>query len=144
MRDDDVSLLSANGQARFHYAQLGISKQWLPQGKTTLYADYGLYRNFNVGNLLQADLAAPGEFVIWGTLAQTEVRRWGFGAEQSFDAHNLLIYAQAHHYEARITGFPCANGPVLIPADCGGDENNLQFLPTKSWVGVVTGARVRF
>ena len=144
MREDDVSLLSANGQARFHYAQLGISKQWLPQGKTTLYADYGLYRTFNVGNLLQADLAAPGQFVIWGTLAQTEVRRWGFGAEQSFDAHNLLIYAQAHHYEAEITGSPCATIPPPSAEECNSDPNNLQFLPTKPWVGVVTGARIRF
>jgi predicted porin len=144
LRNDDVSLLSANGQARFHYAQFGISKQWLPQGKTTLYADYGLYRNFNVGNLLQADVFNPGQFVIWGTLAQTEVRRWGFGAEQSFDAHNLLIYAQAHHYEAEITGSPCSTIPPPSAGDCNSDPANLQLLPTKPWVGVVTGARIRF
>jgi len=144
MRDDDVSLLSANGQARFHYAQFGMSKQWLPQGKTTFYADYGLYRNFNVGNLLQADVFNPGQFVIWGTLTQTEVRRWGFGAEQAFDAHNLLIYAQAHHYEAEITGRQCTEVPPPSPADCGGAGNSPQILPTKPWVGVVTGARVRF
>jgi hypothetical protein len=77
LRDDDVSILSANGQAHFQYVQLGISKQWLPYGKTTFYADYGLYKNFNVGNLLRADLVNPGELVIWGTLAETEVRRWG-------------------------------------------------------------------
>jgi hypothetical protein len=143
IRDDDISTLG--GLAHFHYAQFGISKQWLPQGKTTLYVDYGLYKNYNIGNLLQADLAHPGEFVIWGTLSQTEVRRWGFGAEQSFDAHNLLIYAQAHHYEAEITGFPCdIDFPATSPESCGGNQNNLQFLPTKPWVGVVTGARIRF
>jgi hypothetical protein len=143
LRNDDVSLLSANGQARFHYAQLGISKQWLPQGKTTLYADYGLYRNFNVGNLLQADVFNPGQLVIWGALTQTEVRRWGFGAEQAFDAHNLLLYAQAHHYEAEITGIQCDTLPAPTPADCK-LNGSPQTLPTKPWVGVVTGARVRF
>ena len=144
MRNDDVSPLSANGQARFHYAQLGISRQWLPQGKTTLYADYGLYRNFNVGNLLQADVFNPGQFVIWGTLTQTQVRRWGFGAEQAFDAHNLLIYAQAHHYEAEITGIQCDQVPPVFPAGCTLEDNSPQILPTKPWVGVVTGARIRF
>ena len=60
LRDDDISVLSASGQAHFYYGQLGISRQWLPYGKTTLYADYGIYKNFNVGNLLQADGQRPG------------------------------------------------------------------------------------
>ena len=114
LRDDDISILSASGQAHFHYAQLGISKQWLPYGKTTLYADYGLYKNFNVGHLLQADLFNPGELTIWGTLAETEVRRWGFGAEQSFDDRGLLVYSQAHHYRAQVIGFPCDTVPATL------------------------------
>ena len=144
LREDDISVLSANGQARFHYLQLGISKQWLPQGKTTLYADYGLYKNFNVGNLLQADLVNPGEFVIWGTLAETQVRRWGFGAEQSIDRAGLLLYAQAHHYRAEVIGIPCDVGPAPSPAACGGNPNNLGLLPTKPWLGFVAGTRIRF
>ena len=102
-------------QAHFHYLQLGISKQWLPYGKTTLYADYGLYKNFNVGNLLKADLVNPGNLVIWGTLAETEVRRWGFGVEQSFDDRGLLLYAQAHHYEAAGHRLPVRCGPCAVP-----------------------------
>ena len=144
LRDDDISLLSANGQAHFHYAQLGISKQWLPYGKTTLYADYGLYRNFNVGHLLRADLLNPGQFVVWGTLAETEVRRWGFGAEQSLDERGLLVYAQAHHYEATVIGRPCDTIPPPSPAACGGLTNEPQVLPTKPWFGFVAGVRIRF
>jgi hypothetical protein len=144
VRDDDVSILSANGLAHFHYAQLGISKQWLPYGKTTFYADYGLYKNFNIGNLLRADLVNPGELVIWGTLAETEVRRWGLGAEQSFDAKSLLVYAQAHHYQAQVIGFPCDTVPAPSPQACGGNPNNLEVLPTKPWFAFVTGARIRF
>ena len=140
----DNSIDSANGLAHFNYAQLGISKQWLPYGKTTFYADYGLYKNFSVGNLLQADLANQGELMIWGMLAETEVRRWGFGAEQSFDATGLLLYAQAHHYEARVIGYPCDTVPAPSPETCGGDPNNLAALPTKPWFGFVTGARIRF
>jgi hypothetical protein len=44
LREDDISVLSANGQARFHYLQLGISKQWLPQGKTTSMPTMGSTR----------------------------------------------------------------------------------------------------
>jgi predicted porin len=142
LREDDTSILNANGPAHFHYAQLGISKEWMPYGKTTLYADYGLYKNFNVGNLLQADLVNPGQFVIWGTLAQTEVRRWGFGVEQSFDNSGVLLYAQAHHYQAEIIGFPC--DPAPSPASCGGDPSNLALLPTKPWQAFVAGTRIRF
>ena len=131
LRDDDTSVLSANGLAHFHYLQAGISKQWLPYGKTTLYADYGSYKNFNVGHLLRADLVNPGQFVIWGTLAETQVQRWGFGAEQSIDKMGVLLYAQAHHYQARVVGFPC--DPKLSPPECGGDPDNLEFLPMKPW-----------
>ena len=134
LREDDISLLRANGQAHFLYVQLGISKQWLPQGKTTLYADYGLYKNYNVGNLLQADLVNPGEFVVWGTLAETQVRRWGFGAEQSFDASGILLYAQAHHYRARVIG--CACDPKLSPPECGGDPDNLGVSADEAMAGV--------
>jgi hypothetical protein len=144
LRENDISAMVGNGQAHFHYAQLGISKQWLSYGKTTLYADYGLYKNYSVGNLLQADLVNPGQFVIWGTLAETEVRRWGFGAEQSFDNSGVLLYAQAHHYRAEVIGFPCDTVPAPSPAACGGDPSNLALLPTKPWQALVAGTRIRF
>jgi hypothetical protein len=144
VRDDEISPLTANGPAHFYYLQLGISKQWLPFGKTTLYGDYGLYKNFNVGHLLQADLVNPGELVIWGTLSETEVVRWGGGIEQSFDDAGLLLYAQAHHYEATVVGFPCDVVPAPSPTACGGNPNNLTELPTKPWTGLVAGARIRF
>ena len=144
LRDDDISVLSKSGQAYFHYVQFGVSKQWLSYGKTTLYADYGFYKNFNVGHLLRADLVNPGQFAIWGTLAETEVQRWGFGAEQSFDKMGLMLYAQAHHYQARVVGYPCDTVPAPSPAACGGDPSNLAVLPTKPWSGFVAGAVIRF
>lgn len=143
LRDDDASTLSAHGQAHFHYAQLGIRRQWLPFGDTTFYADYGFYRNFNVGELLRVD-PQTGDLVIWGTLAQTEVQRWGFGLEQAFDAAGLLLYAQAHHYDVKIVGFPCDANPSQFANNCGGDPANLVQLPTRPWSGVVVGARIRF
>lgn len=143
VRDDDVSVLSAHDTAFFHYGQVGISKQWLPYGKTTLFADYGLYKNFNVGDLLRVD-PQSGALVIWGTLSRTEVVRWGAGIEQAFDDTGLLLYAQAHRYEATIIGFPCDANPGNFPNNCGGDPSNLVELPTEPWVAVMTGARIKF
>jgi Gram-negative porin len=144
LRYDDISALSKSGQAYFHYAQMGVSRQWLSYGKTTLYADYGFYKNFNVGHLLRADLVNPGQLAIWGTLAETEVQRWGFGAEQALDRMNVLLYAQAHHYQARVVGFPCDTVPAPSAAACGGDPTNLAVLPTRQWSGFVAGAVIRF
>ena len=143
LRDDDISLLSANGQAHFHYLQLGISKRWLPYGKTTLYADYGLYKNFNVGHLLKADLVNPGNLVIWGTLAETEVRRWGFGVEQSFDDRGLLLMPRRTTTRPR-RRLPVRCGPCAVPGGVRWRPRNLAVLPTKPWFGFVAGVRIRF
>ena len=143
VRDDDVSVLSAHDTAFFHYTQIGVSKNWLPYGKTTVFADYGYYQNFNVGELLRVD-PQTGNLVIWGTLSQTEVVRLGGGIEQAFDDTGLLLYAQAHRYEATIVGFPCDANPGNFPNNCGGDPSNLVELPTKPWAAFMTGARLKF
>jgi hypothetical protein len=82
--------------------------------------------------------------VIWGTLSETTVVRWGYGLEQAFDESGLLIYAQAHHYDPKIVGFPCDPNPSQFPNNCGGDPNNLVTLPMRPWSGYVLGMRVRF
>ena len=87
-----------------HHLQAGVGKNWLPYGNTTADGDFGELRNDNVGALLQVDPGC-GQLVTRGTLSQTEVVRWGYGIEQTFDAAGLLLYAQAHHYEPRIIGF---------------------------------------
>ena len=65
LRNDRHSVLSTDDQAHFYYAQLGISRQWLAHGKTTLYADHGVYKDFSVGELLSV---VDGKTVAWGTL----------------------------------------------------------------------------
>ena len=114
LRDDDTSVLSANGLAHFHYLQAGISKRGCRMANHPVCRLWA-YKNFNVGHLLRADLVNPGQFAIWGTLAETQVQRWGFGAEQSIDKMGVLLYAQAHHYQARVVGFPCDIVPP-VPA----------------------------
>ncbi len=123
--------------AYFHYAQLGIAKQWFSPGKTALYVDHGVYRNFNVSEILSV---VDGVTTPWGTLVETEVRRWGFGVEQAVDASSLLLYAQAHFYDPTIMGSAC-EGP-----DCAFDpvKNPVTRLPAASWQGFVVGARIQF
>ena len=142
-RNDALSSISGRPPAYFHYAQAGVSKKWLRYGNTTAYGDFGVYKNFNVGELLRID-AHTNQLVIWGTLAETEVVRWGYGVEQAFDAAGLLLYAQAHHYDPRIIGFPCDPNPQQFANQCGGDPNNLVVLPERPWSAYVIGARIRF
>ena len=135
-RDDDLSSVIAQPPSYFGYIQAGVSKMWLPYGNTTIYGDFGLYRNFNVGELMSADSQ------VWGTLAQTEVLRRGFGIEQAFDKIGLLVYAQAHYYDAKISGYPC--NPGYPPKGCGVDFNQPSTLPVLPWDGLAVGARLRF
>jgi Gram-negative porin len=134
------SLAGPDDPAHFTYVQLGVSKQWLPFGKTTLYADHGFYKDFNVSEPLSInpDTNLP---VVWGTLTQTEVSRWGFGIEQGFDAAATIIYAQAHFYDPKIVGFPCK---FPKPDVCGGDPAETTTLPAGAWQGFVLGARIQF
>jgi hypothetical protein len=132
--------------AWFYYTQLGISRQWFSPGKTTFYVDRGLYKNFNVGEILSIHPDTKDE-VPWGTLVDTEVHRWGFGVEQAIDSANLLLYAQAHFYDPALVGFPCTFDPdPKNPGKtvCGGDPSQTTRLPAASWQGFVVGARIQF
>ena len=126
--------------AHFYYAQIGVSKPWFAAGKTTLYVDHGVYRNFNVGEILSINPKTLQE-VEWGTLVDTQVRRWGFGIEQALDSANMLLYAQAHFYDPRIMGYPCL---FAVPDVCGGNPSDTTKLPAASWQGFVVGARIQF
>jgi predicted porin len=141
LREDDRSSIIGRPLAHFHYAQAGMSRKWLTYGPTTIYGDFGVYRNFNVGELLSVD-PHTNQLVVWGTLAETEVVRWGYGIEQSFEDTGVLLYAQAHHFDPTVVGFPCDPNPP--PNQCGGDPNNLVTLPMRGWSGYVAGMRIRF
>jgi hypothetical protein len=140
VRNARHSLAGADNPAYFHYAQLGVSKQWLSFGKTTVFADRGFYKDFNVSEPLSINPDTSGA-VVWGTLTSTEVNRWGFGVEQGFDAAATLVYAQAHFYDPKIVGYPC---DFLTPTVCGGDPANTTKLPAGAWQGFVFGARMQF
>jgi hypothetical protein len=143
LREDEFSSLIGHPLAHFGYVQAGLTEKLLSYGNTTAYGDFGVYKNYNVGALLNVD-PNTGQLVTWGTLAETEVVRWGYGIEQSFDKTGLLLYAQSHNYVPRIVGFPCASNPSIYANHCGGNPNDLVILPMKPWDGFVFGARLRF
>jgi Gram-negative porin len=140
VRHAKQSLAAPDDSAYFYYLQLGISKRWVSFGKTTLFGDHGLYKDFSVSEPLSInpDTKLP---VVWGTLTQTEVNRWGVGVEQGFDAAATIVYAQAHFYDPKIVGYPC---DFLTPDVCGGDPAKTTKLPAAAWQGFVLGTRIQF
>jgi predicted porin len=61
----------------YWYGQLGIEKKFTSYGSTTVYGEYGNYKDI---------LAAADD---------SEAERWGFGVVQKFDSAALELYAQA-------------------------------------------------
>jgi hypothetical protein len=109
-------------------AQAGWERRITPYGATTLYGEYGQYRdillgysNFDGNNTP----ALTGGSVAPGSITGTEVQRWGVGAAQQFDSAALEMYAVFNHFEAE----------VQTTAGDGG------ALP---WYGVVVGSRMKF
>lgn len=137
IRDDESAVVDQGKTAGFYFAQLGIKRKFLPYGATTVYGEFGTYKDYTVGQFLQADLLNDGGYAKWGRVTDSEVRRWGVGVEQSFDAAATVLYAQYHHYEADIAG-------VTMPVTEGGDFGPVQSLPVAPWDAVVLGARVQF
>ena len=138
-REDYSNVVSSATDAHFYYIQGGLRRRLLPYGDTTFYGEYGLYKDYTVGRILQADLAGPGDFIDWGEIRETEVERWGVGIEQAIDSAAMLLYAQFHYYEASIVGRPCA-----LPGDCSSLSADKEALPVEPWSAVVVGARIKF
>jgi hypothetical protein len=140
VRNAKHSLGGPEHPAYFHYAQLGGSKQRLSFGKTTVFADRGFYKNFNVSALLSIN-PDTNLAVVGATLTGTGVPRWGFAVEQGLDAAATLIYARAHFYDPKIVGPAC---DFLTATVCCGDSANTSNLPAGAWQGLMIGARMQF
>ena len=132
LRDDESDAVGSGNQSGFYFAQLGVKRRFLSLGATTFYGEHAKYKDYTVGKFLSADLMADGGYATWGKVTDSEVRRWGVGVEQSFDAAATILYAQYHHYEADLAGTPMS------------DLTTVQSLPVEPWEAVVLGARVQF
>jgi predicted porin len=87
----DTEVSGPVDSASFWYAQLGLERKWLPYGTTTIYGEYGHYKDqaalFSNTNSSSLDQL--------GVLSESEATRWGLGIVQKFDSAALELYAQA-------------------------------------------------
>jgi hypothetical protein len=137
VRDDKSDVVGDGDNATFYFAQLGVKRRLLPYGQTTVYGELGNYRDYAIGRDLQANFKDDKGYGTWGRVTDSEVRRWGAGIEQSFDAAATVLYAQYHYYEADLAGTP-----MLLPD--GSSFGPVQSLPVEPWSAVVLGARIQF
>ncbi|MBI4724443.1 MAG: porin [Rhodomicrobium sp.] len=125
-----------NKDAAYFYIQLGITKRFLDVGSTTLYAEFGNYQDYAVGDNYGATLwQDPGTVNI---VTNSEVNRWGLGFVQMFDSSALQLYAMYQHYSTDITTRTpvlAPIGPILVdPVARSPDDADV----------VVSGARLQF
>jgi predicted porin len=77
--------IGATDEANYWYVQLGLERKYLPYGTTTIYGEYGRYR----------DMAALFDGNLITDLENSDAERWGFGLVQKFDSAAMELYAQA-------------------------------------------------
>jgi hypothetical protein len=115
-------------EGRMWMAQAGFEKRITPFGATTLYGEYGQYRDLMLGYSGFDGNNPPslaGGSVAAASITGTDVSRWGVGAVQQIDAAALEMYAVFNHFEAEVH---------TTTADAG----------TEPWYGVVVGSRLKF
>jgi hypothetical protein len=141
LREDRGVTVDMPRDGFFYFAQLGITRRFLPFGNTTLYGEYGRYNDFSVGRVFTVDFDfGGGPMQKRWLLVDTEVERWGLGIEQEVKSHGLLLYAQLQHYEGRFSGQGCVEttGPGCT---LNAMKDSFTAAP---WQAVVMGARIRF
>jgi predicted porin len=86
----------------------GIQKNWTGWGATTLYGEYGRFRDGTAG--LPAGVAYPslgpldgGAFTAGTIVVDSEVTWWGVGAVQTIDAAAMDLYIAYRQYQAAAT-----------------------------------------
>jgi len=137
--------------------QAGISKNWFGSGNTSLYGEYGIAddwgaasagRNFaGTGSTASCPGAnatcSPGlaNFVTVNGVTDTEMRVWGLGIVQKFDAAATDIYLGYRHFDADIT---CTGAATAQGACAGTAGGAAKKLPTEGIDVIVGGARVLF
>ena len=94
----DVPVVAGADDPFFWYLKAGIYRKFWDHGKTSLYGEYGQYRDGFVGQMFDWDNMGA-----ISTVTDSELTVWGFGIVQHIDAAAMEIYLAYRHYE--ITGF---------------------------------------
>jgi len=152
--------------ATFYSAKLGIQRNFNGYGATTIFGFYGYYEDFAKGNLVDVkfgedaraitgspafDARADGD-VSALQVTSSEVDRWAFGINQTFDSAATDIYLHFEYNEADVmtrevgynapcTGGSCTNQPGGESGFVTGDSDEID---TEEWFGVVLGTKISF
>ncbi len=112
---------------------LGIEKNFMSYGNTTIYGGYGRFENMaSTGlsaNLIGANVGGDGSTDDY--VSDADIERMTFGVVQSFDAAGLDIYGIVEHYSADVT--------VSDLDDAGSASANLE-----DYYAVIVGSRIKF
>ena len=121
------------------FIQAGISKNWFGYGNTSVYGEYGVATDWGAANGAGRNYTTAGFTAVNG-VTDTEMRVWGLGIAQNFDAAATAVYVGYRHMEADIT---CTGaGPV---GSCAGPAGAPPTkLNTEGIDVIVMGARVLF
>ena len=137
--------------------QGGISKNWFGSGNTSVYGEYGLALDWGASGVgrsfagTSATAGCPGansvcsptlaNFTTVNGVTETEMKVWGIGIVQKFDAASTDVYLGYRHFDADIT----CTGAVTAAGACAGAAGAAAHkLPTEGIDVIVGGARVLF
>ena len=140
--------------------QAGISKNWFGSGNTSTYLEYGTAddwgassagRNFGNSAISAATCPNPAgnsacsatllNFTPVNGVIDTQMRVWGLGIVQKFDAAATDIYLGYRHFDADVT---CTGAATAQGACAGAAGGAAKSLPTEGIDVIVGGARVLF
>ena len=131
--------------------QGGVSKNWFGYGNTSVYGEYGVANDWGAdltnatGATVGRDYTTGGFTAVSG-VTSTEMRIWGLGIAQNFDAAATTLYLGYRHFDAdiRCTDTPgnpvCSGGVSTAP----GTPFVINKLATEGIDVIVMGARVLF
>jgi hypothetical protein len=123
--------------------QAGVSRNWFGYGLTSVYGEYGVATDWGANQGLGRNYTTTGFNTVLG-VTDTEMKVWGLGIAQTFDAAATVMYLGYRHMEADIacTGTQIGSNTVPNPnvvVACPGGR-----LPTEDIDVIVMGARVLF
>jgi hypothetical protein len=126
----------ADDRQTFYSGQMGIEREFLSLGKTTIYADYYRYHG-GVSTPLLVPAGDPlnptgaGEWTVW----QSSVDIWGGGVAQGIDSAAMILYLSYKHVAGDLT-LRQLDGSVASGVIAGAPIDDLEL--------VLGGAVIRF
>lgn len=126
----------AMGTERFLSGQIGIERQFLSLGKTTLYGSYYAYRGGAPSVLLvgpndSLNPTGSGSWAVWDSKVDT----WGGGVAQGIDGADTILYLTYRHVSGELT---------LRQLDSGTATGPIADAPIENLQLLLSGAVIRF